>query len=157
MSKRRTKEQIEKDKQISTTKRQFTDWLYKQYDVSFLPKHFFIILDSVYKGTYKNLNKPVSVEDLWNMWSKKMSYLRKVRESNHRKGKDIEGANLIVYDLAIILSKYDSYLRWKEKQQLAKATQDVAEIGVDYKKINKKQPIDTSDNDVDIDSIIAEI
>lgn len=68
---------------------QLSDFIYKEYNVSFLPKHFFINLDKVYKGTYKNLTKPVSVEDLFDMWQQKMNYLNKVAEQNRQKGKNI--------------------------------------------------------------------
>ena len=136
MAKRRTKEQIEKDKQDKKTRIQFTDWLYKQYDISFLPKYFFINLDKVYKGTYKNLNKPVPVEDLWDMWRKKMSFLRKIHEFNARKGKKIEGVALITYDLAIILSKYDGYLKWKEEQALTKTGKSEEQVNIDYDKVD---------------------
>lgn len=160
MAKRRTKEQIEKDKQDKKTRIQFTDWLYKQYDISFLPKYFFINLDKVYKGTYKNLNKPVQVEDLWDMWRKKISFLRKVHEYNTKKGKKIEGAALVTYDLAIILSKYDGYLKWKEEQTLAKTSENEEQIVIDYDKMatlkSHKEP-DKSNDSLDIDTIINEI
>lgn len=160
LAKRRTKEQIEKDKQDKKTRIQFTDWLYKQYDISFLPKYFFINLDKVYKGTYRNLNKPVPVEDLWDMWRKKMSFLRKVHEFNTRKGKKIEGAALVTYDLAIILSKYDGYLKWKEEQALAKTGTSEEQVNIDYEKMaTSKSPKerDKNNDSLDIDSIIDEI
>ncbi len=47
-------------------------------------------LDKVYKGTYKNLTKPVPVDDLWDMWQRKMPYLLKVYDRNKRMGKTIE-------------------------------------------------------------------
>ena len=160
MAKRKTKEQIEKDKQDKKTRIQFTDWLYKQYDISFLPKYFFTNLDKVYKGTYKNLNKPVPVEDLWNMWRKKMSFLRKIHEFNTRKGKKIEGAALITYDLAIILSKYDGYLKWKEEQALAKTGESEEQVNIDYEKMatsKSSKERDKNNDSLDIDSIIDEI
>lgn len=80
------------------------------------------------------MNKPVPVEDLWDMWRKKMSFLRKVHEFNTRKGKKIEGAALITYDLAIILSKYDGYLKWKEEQALAKTGKSEEQVNIDYEK-----------------------
>lgn len=97
-----------------------SDFIYKEYNVSFLPKHFFINLDKVYKGTYKNLNKPVPVEDLFDMWQQKMEYLNKVAEQNRQKGKMIEGIARINYDLAILLSRYDSYCEWKSKKEAEK-------------------------------------
>ena len=114
----------------------------------------------MYKGTYKNLNKPVPVEDLWDMWRKKMSFLRKVHEFNTCKGKKIEGAALVTYDLAIILSKYDGYLKWKEEQTLAKTGTSEEQVNIDYEKMaTSKSPKerDKNNDSLDIDSIINEI
>lgn len=157
---RKTKEQAEKDRIEKNIRLQFTDWLYTQYDISFLPKYFFINLDKVYKGTYKNLNKPVPVEDLWDMWQKKMPYLRKVNDKNKRYGKEIEGVARINYDLAIILSRYDSYLKWKEEQKLSQTQSTQNEVQIDYNnikiKIAKNNP-NQNDSNIDIDSILDEI
>lgn len=157
---RKTKEQAERDRIEKNTRLQFTDWLYAQYDISFLPKYFFINLDKVYKGTYKNLNKPVPVEDLWDMWQKKMPYLRKVYDKNKRCGKEIEGVARINYDLAIILSRYDSYLKWKEEQKLSQIQLNQNEVHIDYNNIKVKVVKNTSnqdDSNIDIDSILDEI
>lgn len=155
---RKTKAQAEKDKIEKNIRLQFTDWLYTQYEISFLPKYFFINLDKVYKGTYKNLNKPVPVEDLWDMWQKKMPYLQKVHDKNKRCGKEIEGIARISYDLAIILSRYDSYLKWKEEQKLSQTQLNQNEIHIDYDNIKVVKNVSNQDDDkIDIDSILDEI
>ena len=137
----------------------FTDWLYREYEISFLPKYFFINLDKVYKGTYKNLTKPVPVEDLWDMWKRKMPYLQKVNDKNIRMGKKIDGMARINYDMAIVLSKYDSYLEWKEQQQQALLEEArKKEQTVDYDKVyNNAQPVSKKNTQINIDSIIDEI
>lgn len=94
-------------------KLRLTDWVYKQYGISFAPKYFFVRLNQIYKGTYKGLDKPIPPEDLFDMWQRKWHYLEKVRVRNESHGKHIQGLDLIWYDLAILLSKYDSYLNWK--------------------------------------------
>lgn len=137
---------------------QLSDFLYSEYNVSFLPKYFFINLDKVYKGTYKNLNKPVPVEDLLDMWQQKMNYLNKVAEQNRHKGKNIEGIARINYDLAILLSKYDSYCEWKarkeaEKQEL-KQSMTSHTIKITNQIVPKSAVIK---HDSDISSIIDEI
>lgn len=159
MAKKRTKAEIEQDKKTESIRLQFTDWLYRQYEVSFLPKYFFINLDKVYKGTYKNLNKPVPVEDLWDMWKRKMPYLLKTYDRNRRMGKSMDGISRISYDMAIVLSKYDSYLAWKEQQAQALAEQQrKTEQQIDYSKvINSHNPISDKDNQIHIDSILDEI
>ncbi len=135
---------------------QFTDWLYRQYEVSFLPKYFFMNLDKVYKGTYKNLTKPVPVDDLWDMWQRKMPYLLKVYDKNKRSGKIMEGVSRINYDLAIVLSKYDSYLAWKDQQMQALAQNESnTSQSIDYKKM-ASSPI-RKNSEIDINEIIDEI
>ena len=47
------------------------DFLFEMYGISFFPNYFYIKMDSVYKGTYKNLNRPVPPEDLLDMWKQK--------------------------------------------------------------------------------------
>lgn len=155
---RRTKLQIEQDKKTEHIRLQFTDWLYRQYEISFLPKYFFINLDKVYKGTYKNLNKPVPVEDLWDMWQRKMPYLLQVYDRNKRSGKQMDGMARINYDLAIILSKYDSYLEWKEQQKQAQAEEMAKKsTNIDYTKVSNGTTIQDTDDKIDIDSILDEI
>ena len=159
MAKRRTKKEIEQDKKTESIRLKFTDWLYQEYEISFLPKYFFINLDKVYKGTYKNLTKPVPVEDLWDMWKRKMPYLQKVNDKNIRMGKKIDGMARINYDMAIVLSKYDSYLEWKEQQQQALLEESrKKEQTVDYDKVyNNAQPVSKKNTQLNIDSIIDEI
>ena len=146
MAKRRTKKEIEQDKKTESIRLKFTDWLYREYEISFLPK-------------YKNLTKPVPVEDLWDMWKRKMPYLQKVNDKNIRMGKKIDGMARINYDMAIVLSKYDSYLEWKEQQQQALLEEArKKEQTVDYDKVyNNAQPVSKKNTQLNIDSIIDEI
>lgn len=150
---------IEKKQNI---KNELYDFLFEMYNISFFPNYFYVKINSVYKGTYKNLNRPVSPEDLLDMWRQKRNYLDKVAEQNRKKGTEISGVNRVNYDLAILLSRYDAYLKWKEQQQIA-----VAEVNdskkrsierIEYKDVvrpsgNKH----TSNTTVDINSILDEI
>lgn len=152
-------------KKTDTTKKersiklQFTDWLYQEYDVSFLPKQFFINLDKVYKGTYKNLSKPVPLEDLWDMWQKKMPYLLKLHDKNKRSGKDMDSMCRIYYDMSVVLAKYDSYLKWKEEQKLAQVEEKDKAKSIDIRldKITNLISNNDNSNTLDIDSILDEI
>ena len=138
------------------------EFLFEMYNISFFPNYFYIKMDSVYKGTYKNLNRPVPPEDLLDMWKQKRNYLDKVAEQNRKKGTEITGVNRVNYDLAILLSKYDAYLDWKEKQQIA-----IAEINNSKKRCIEKieytdvvRPINVKQNTnttIDINSILDEI
>lgn len=107
-------EQTNKEKALRL---QLTDWLYAQYNVSFLPRYVFVNLDKVYKGTYKNLNKPIPVEELFDMWQRKMDYLNQLATYNESIGKTMNSAERVLYDLAVLLAKYDGYCTWKAKQE----------------------------------------
>lgn len=139
---------------------QFFDWIYESYDISFLPKYVFVNFDLVFKGKYKNLKKPIPIEDLWDMWRKKLPDLKKMHESQRRKGKSLNNNQWVSYDLVIIMSKYDSYLQWKEEQKLAQVElQTVKDNTIDYNKIttNNKIVMPDTNNEIDIDSILDEI
>lgn len=157
MAKRRTKAEIEQDIKTEAIRLRFTDWLYRTYEVSFLPKYFFINLDKVYKGTYKNLNKPVPVEDLWDMWQRKLPYLMKVYDKNVRSGKTMDGIARISYDMAIVLSKYDSYLSWKENQQRIQAEQQERDKEIQYAKLTKSVSSSADKDEINLSDILDEI
>ena len=53
------------------------------------------------------------------MWKRKIDYLNKIADKNSRMGKEMNDVCRLYYDLSILLSKYDSYKDWKDKQQLA--------------------------------------
>ena len=131
------------------------------YDISYFPQYFYIKMDSVYKGTMKNLNKPVPPEDLLDMWKQKRNYLDKVAEQNRKKGNEILGVNRVNYDLAILLSKYDSYLKWKEQQKIAIAELDESKKRsiekIEYTDVARPKRVGASNNKVDINSMLDEI
>jgi hypothetical protein len=90
-------------------------WLQRTYDIVFLPTYFFVKMDSVYNGTYKNLSEGVCAEDLYDMWQRKIDYLNKTAEWKNSRGEKMEGLNRLWYDLAILMSKVGSYKKWKEE------------------------------------------
>lgn len=108
----------EKDK-VNNEKSALYLFLSEMYGISFFPEYFFVKMSSVFSGKYKGLNKPVLPEDLLDMWKQKKSYLEKLADRNKRNGKEMNALSQLFYDLAVLLSKYDSYLQWKEQQKLA--------------------------------------
>ena len=144
-----------------STKNELYEFLFGMYDISYFPQYFYIKMDSVYKGTMKNLNKPVPPEDLLDMWKQKRNYLDKVAEQNRKKGNEILGVNRVNYDLAILLSKYDSYLKWKEQQKIAIAELDESKKRsiekIEYTDVARPKRVGVSNNKVDINSMLDEI
>lgn len=124
-------------------------------------------MDSVYKGEYKGLKKPVPPEHLLDMWEQKKSYLLKIYERNRTHGKEIDGLQRVYYDLAILLSKYDSYLSWKDKQENVQMDeQERKRHAVDFnnQKVvsrnipnNNKVRNNVGNNNIDINSILDDI
>ena len=155
---RQSTKAIEKKK---STKNELYEFLFDMYDISYFPQYFYIKMDSVYKGTMKNLNKPVPPEDLLDMWKQKRNYLDKVAEQNRKKGNEISGVNRVNYDLAILLSKYDSYLKWKEQQKIAIAELDESKKRsiekIEYTDVARPKRVGASNNKVDINSMLDEI
>jgi len=93
-------------------------WLQNTYNTVVLPSYFYIKMDEIFSGIYKGLSKDIPPEDLLDMWKRKKNELDRINNSNSRKGKNLIGVARINYDLAILLNKYDSYLKWKEDQKL---------------------------------------
>lgn len=138
------------------------DFIYKEYNVSTLPTRVFVVISSLYKGEYtKNTREPlqISIFDLYDMWQRKMDYLKQTYEYNKTHGKDMYGANRVCYDLAILINKYDSYKRWKEKQNaIHEQEKALAEQTKKMKAIRQTKSIQTpSENEIDISDIIDEI
>lgn len=134
-------------------------WIQYKYNIVVLPKYFFIKMNSIFDGTYKGLSKGIPAEDILDMWQRKKKELDKLADNNKRKGKELDKIARVQYDLAIILSKYDSYLEWKEKQKLLElektATTEIYNK-IDYSVIHKVVENQNSDND-DLSDILDEV
>lgn len=117
-------------------RRILTDWIYMTYGVSYLSSRFFQKLESIYKGTFQRLNKPCPPEDLLDMWMQKKPYLDKVALRNQQKGMEMSTEQRINYDLAILLSKYDDYLAWKNKMKNSQEQVQEKQPKVEYEKLN---------------------
>lgn len=144
-------------------RKKLTDWIFKTYNISYMPQYFYTKLESIYNGTYKGLSKSVPPEDLLDMWQRKINYLDKVNQKNKMNGKVMDNSIRINYDLAILLNKYDSYLEWKQEQQIIK--NDIQNSinenkgKIDYNNIAANRQIQNNkdDKNIDIDKILDEI
>lgn len=146
-----------KETDIIISKEKLFKWLQYTYDTVVLPSYFYIKMDEIFSGIYKGLNKGIPADDLLDMWKRKLNELDKVNNQNNRKGKVLIGVARIQYDLAILLNKYDSYLKWKEDQKLFENEKqniinEVNKPKIDYniisKSIENNQDLDTNINDL---------
>lgn len=135
---------------------QLTDWIFNTYGVSYLPKYFYLKLDQIYNGTYKGLSRSIPPEDLLDMWKRKIDFLRKVHIKNQTLGKSIDDMGRINYDLAILMSKYDSYNKWKAQQVQLENNNTTLNKKINYLLVNKT--VDRSnEKESSLDTIIDEI
>ena len=152
---------LQEEEKIKNSKIALYEFLFEMYGITFLPDYFFIKMASVYNGTMKNLNRPVPAEDLLDMWKQKQSYLNKVAENNRKKGNEITGVGRINYDLAILLSRYDSYLEWKTKQEVVVAELNESKKrsieNVEYTDVARPKNKTINNKKIDINSMIDEI
>lgn len=93
------------------------DFLQERYSISKLPKHFFMKMSNIFSGKLDGLTKPIIPEHMYDMWIRKTKYLNDVYANNISKGKKMDSYIRLNYDLAIIISKYDDYLKWLDKQK----------------------------------------
>ena len=118
-------------------KSEFIKWIYETYDTNYLSKHFLNELEGVLQGTYKNLKRAIPLDDLWELWKKSITELRKIHENKKRQGDEISLSSQPLYDLAIVVSKYEDFLRDKEKNRRIQAEREsyLNNVQIDYKKL----------------------
>lgn len=129
----------------------------KAYDVSSIPVRFYQKLAAVYDGSYTGLAQPVPAEHLLDMWQQKKQYLDKVAAQNEQKGKRMDVAQRLNYDLAILLVRYKDYLAWKQKQENAAQQSSPPEEKVKYQNLSRACNSGTKAYPVSIEDILDEI
>jgi hypothetical protein len=92
-------------------------WLQKTYSITFFPSYFYVKMEQVFNGNYKGLSKKMSPTDIMDIWQRKILEFNKFNAYKRSKGDVIEGVNRINYDLAVVLSKYDSFKKWQSSQE----------------------------------------
>lgn len=158
----KSKEKKDKEKiKLKLERDEFINYIQETYEISSFTKYMFIKLSQINNGKYGGLKEPISYKDLLYMFKSKKEYLEKVYQNNCAKGKNFDSLSRFNYDLAIILSKYESYKKWKEKQNIIKANMNLEkkkneeEIKIDYSNIIKQNKKDN--NKVEIVDILDDI
>jgi hypothetical protein len=113
-----TQKESKKEVECKIIKDKLFRWLHNTYNTVVLPKTFYVKMNDIFIGQYIGMSKGIPPEDLFDMWKRKKNELDRINAFNNKKGKVLIGCARIQYDLAILLSKYDSYLKWKEQQKL---------------------------------------
>lgn len=119
-------------------------FLLEKYGITKFPKYFYVKMDNVFNGKLEGMTKPIPPEHMYDMWVQKSNYLDKLNMQNISKGKKIEGYLRVNYDLSVIISKYDDYLKWLDKQKAQtvenkKIEESITITEVLYSKTNTKE------------------
>ena len=142
------------NKELYDKRDEFVKWIYSTYSLSVLPKSFFIRMNNIEKGEDKQVNEPISSEDLLMIFRLKKGYL-----FAYTRGKKFESnLHMFYYHFAMVLGMYDSYKKHKEKvkyeQEKIEQLQDIDNTTADYMATtvrninnNKKEVIDFSDEE----------
>ena len=95
------------------------------------------------------------------MWQRKIDMLNGIAKKNEIKGIHMQSEQRLSYDLTILINKYDSYLRWKEKQKILEAeketekSQNIVSQSIGYTNVSKDKKVDTDDISDLVDDIFG--
>ena len=95
------------------------------YDITIIPTTVWQKLSNIYNGTFKGMTYGIPPEHLLDMWKKKIDMLNGIASRNATKGKTMNVDQRINYDLSVLVNKYDSYLKWLEKQKILEAEKGI--------------------------------
>ncbi len=110
---------------IAIAKENVFDFIRNAYDVTIIPTTIWQKLASIYNGTFKGMTFGIPPEHLLDMWKRKIDMLNGIAEKNKIKGNPMSTDQRINYDLTVLVNKYDSYLRWLEKQKILEAEKEI--------------------------------
>ena len=100
----------------------FNSYIRDVYNLPSISTNLWTRFNQVFTGRYKNMETPISVYELYDMWtSQQNKKLSKAHKRSITMGKEITGEARVLYDLAIIVSMYPSYLNHLEKKKMLEA------------------------------------
>ena len=149
------KEQINRRRELD----EFDRYVKEKYDITKkLPNYFYSKLADINSGVHPSVNKPIPYSDLLIMFKKQEAYLNKINEKRKSIGKELKREARLNYDLAIIVSMYDSYLDWKRRQEILESDARRMEKLKKESKLNiNKIAKQSKQNDDDLSDILDDI
>lgn len=130
------------------------DYIRKQYDIQTVP---WDSIAALYDGRY---GVKIPPKHLYDMFVRKQSYLGKINAQNIAKGKEIIGVLRVKYDLKVLYNKYDSYLKFLEKQKIleAEAQSDKTDEKLILTTAPQPKTVETNNNSDDsLDDLLIDI
>ena len=132
------------------------NFIKETYDISVIPTTVWQKLSNIYAGTFKGMSVGIQPSHLLDMWKRKIDMLNGIANKNDTKGIHMQPDQRLNYDLSILVNKYDSYLKWLEKQKIIEAEKDVEKSqnivsqSIGYNNQSKNVDVDDSDNISDL-------
>lgn len=151
-----------KEKNRTDNLKRLIAYFQDNYNISTFPNYFYSKLAEINRGTYKGVLEGIPYEDILDMFIRKQDYLNKVADRNLGKGKKMNGIGRINYDLAIIINKYDDYLKWKNKNKVLESDINAGNVinkkeqQIDYSKISNMSSR-INKNELDIADILDDL
>ena len=136
------------------------EFLKENYNVSTQSGFYHRYLQPLYQGTsnkYEGIKIPAS--HLLEMWKTKLPSFRRQYQKRIQQGKSFTNVQLAAYDLAILISKYESFLSWKQKQKALEQDQYKEDQNqnqkINYQVLNLANK--KKNNDAEINDILGDI
>lgn len=146
---------------LSITKENVFEFIKDAYDVTIIPTTVWQKLGEIYSGTFKGMSVGIPPEHLLDMWKRKIDMLNGIADRNKTKGIVMSSDKRINYDLSILINKYDSYLKWLEKQKIIASEKEIEKsdniVGksIGYTASNKSEKNDSDDISALVDDIFG--
>ena len=146
---------------LAITKENVFEFIKDSYDVTIVPTTVWQKLSDIYNGTFKGMSVGIPPEHLLDMWKRKINMLNGIAYRNKTKGIVMGFDKRINYDLSILINKYDSYLRWLEKQRIIEAekavekSENIVGKSIGYTASNKSDRNGSDDISVLVDDIFG--
>lgn len=101
--------------------------IHDKYEIVKISPYLHTKLGNIYAGTMTGMvpGKGIPPHHLLDMWKRKSDMLDGLAHTNKTKGIEMVGEGRVNYDLAVLVNKYDSYLRWLEKQKVLDSEKNV--------------------------------
>lgn len=99
-------------------KQDIVNFILDSYDITIIPPYIFQKLSDIYSGSYRGMSCCIPPEHLLDMWRRKINMLNDIAQRNITKGMTMNSSERISYDLSVLINKYDSYLKWLERQKI---------------------------------------
>ena len=134
------------------------EFIKSAYDVTIIPTTVWHKIGNIYNGTFKGMSEGIPPEHLLDMWQRKIDMLNGIANRNVTMGKKMSEEQRINYDLSILINKYDSYLKWLDKQKILEVEKETEKneniVGKTIGYTNEREKVKHSD---DISDLVDDI